>query len=296
MRFKVADSKIGFFKEKTREIIDMDFSPLMMGKINRALKKLHNAIHTEPRWFIDITEVHIAYGDGVFALVKTTPGIKSPEVPWETLALLFLDLDFDGIYIETGGKKPLRYGKEFLSLPLDGVTYTVSPASFFQANWKLNQILVGFIKDSLAPLQGKRILDLYSGAGNFSLPLALDAREVVAVEENPTAVDDANRNKQLNHIKNVKFLPIPVEHYNIANYGPFDIVLVDPPRAGLSNRLVDNLLKTKAGRMVYVSCNPSTLARDLKKLSSQYTIDSVQLVDFFPQTYHVETLVFLGLA
>lgn len=293
-QFKVSGDKIGFYKEKTREIIDMDFSPLMIDEINRVLKKVHDAIHDKPRWFIDITEVHIAYGDGVFALVKTTPKIKAAEGFLERLALLFLDLDLDGIYIDIGGKKPLRYGKEFLSLPLDGLTYTVSPTSFFQANWKLNQVLVKFIKDSLVPLQDKRILDLYSGAGNFSLPLAPDAREVIAVEENPSSVEDGRRNLQLNQIKNAKFLNIPVERYNIENYGPFDIVLVDPPRAGLSDKLANNLLKTKAGRIVYISCNPSTLARDLKKLSNRYAIESVRLVDFFPQTYHIETLVFLS--
>jgi len=291
-QFKVSDGKIGFYKEKTREIIDLDYSPLMIDEINEVLKKVHGAVHSQPEKFQSVTEIHISYGDGAFAFVRTNPKAKKERLFWDELAALLLSLGFKGTVIEADGRRLLKYGRGFLSLPLDDMTYTVSPMGFFQSNWKLNQVLVRFIKDHLQPLGGKKVLDLFSGAGNFTLPLALDAGEVVAVEENPFAIEDGKRNLQLNKIDNLQFLRSAAEAFNIKYYGP-DIVILDPPRAGVSDRLIGNLLKAAPQKIVYVSCNPSTLARDLKRLTDKYEVESVRLVDLFPQTYHIEALAFL---
>lgn len=102
-----------------------------------------------------------------------------------------------------------------------------------------------YVKSALKPLQNKRILDLYSGAGNFSLPLAPKVREIIAVEENPSSVEDGKRNMRLNQIENMRFLRISAETYNISNYGPLGVVLAGPPQAGLPDRLVGNILKAQ---------------------------------------------------
>lgn len=292
-QLKVADGKVGFYREKTREIIDTDYSPLLIFELNVALEEFRKIFHSNPDKFQDVTDIHLSYGSDAFAFIKTDWKSRKTESFWNEVASMLLFCCFDGLYIQTGAKEFLKYGKEFLELNLEGVTYTVSPVTFFQANWKLNQVMVKFIKDSLRPLEGKRVLDLFSGAGNFSLPLALNAGEVVAVEENSFAIEDGKRNLRINGIKNIKFSRSSAETYNISNYGPFDIVILDPPRAGLPEKVVANLLKAKPEKMVYVSCNPSTLSRDLKKLSAGYDISSIRLVDLFPQTYHIESLVFL---
>lgn len=291
-QFKVENGLIGFYKEKSNEIIDTDYSPLMIDPVNEALKKVRGAMFSQPELFKDIREIQISYGDGAYASLETRPGAKRNKLYWDSLGELLLECCFKGIFIKDG-RNMLAYGQEHLALPLDGMTYTVSPVSFFQSNWKLNQVMVDFIKDKLQPLGGKRVLDLFSGAGNFSLTIAEDAREVVAVEENPFAIEDGKRNLRFNRIENMRFSRASAETYNISNYGPFDIIVLDPPRAGLSPKTVENIKKANPDRIVYISCNPSTLARDLKRLAPNYAIESIRLVDLFPQTYHIETLAFL---
>ncbi|MBI3592517.1 MAG: class I SAM-dependent RNA methyltransferase, partial [Nitrospirae bacterium] len=176
---------------------------------------------------------------------------------------------------------------------LENLKYTISPMSFFQSHWKLNQAVVKFVKDNLQPLRGCRVLDLYSGAGNFSLPVAIDADEVIAVEENPHAIKDGKRNLEINNIRNCRFIRSSAENINIR--GDIDILIVDPPRLGLTNRAIDKILAKTPERIAYISCNPATLGRDLKKFLTKYELESVRMIDFFPQTYHTESLTFLRL-
>jgi 23S rRNA (uracil1939-C5)-methyltransferase len=150
---------------------------------------------------------------------------------------------------------------------------------------------VDFVLQELMPLNGKKVLDLYAGAGNFSLPLAVHAEQVVAVEESPFAVDDGIRNIELNGLKNCKFIRLAAEKYKIKKR--FDILILDPPRPGLTSELANKILENPADTIVYISCNPSTLARDLKKLSDKYALRSVRQVGFFPNTFHIETIAVL---
>jgi 23S rRNA (uracil1939-C5)-methyltransferase len=296
-QFKLQDGKIGFFKERTNEVTDMEYSPLLIEPINIGLKRTHDALHKQPKLFEGVTEIHIAYGDGLFATIKTNPAADVPNRHWDELAHAMINYDFRGILIETGTRnqrKSLAFGEEFLVLKLDPITYTVSPNSFFQSNWLLNQKLVALIREKLRPLHVRRVLDLYSGAGNFALPVALDAGYVVAVEENPVAVKDGLRNLSINKIENVEFVRSSAEDFDIEGLIPLDVVLLDPPRAGVSPTLIDGLIEASPQRIVYVSCNPSTFARDLKKLIANYEVESVRLVDFFPQTYHIEAVGFLN--
>jgi 23S rRNA (uracil1939-C5)-methyltransferase len=142
-------------------------------------------------------------------------------------------------------------------------------------------------------LQGKKIIDLYSGAGNFALPLALDAKEVIAIEDSASAINDGKRNAKLNSINNCRFRKCEAEQLD--EVGACDVLVLDPPRAGLTNRVINKILALEPERIVYISCNPSTFARDLKKLLVKYEAESLRLIDFFPQTYHIESVCFLRL-
>jgi len=298
-QFKIAYGKVGFYREKTREIVDIESCPLMLSEINVSLGKTRSLLKG---FDVASGEIHISYGKGTVALIKIAD--QYPPIPplarggkggvdWTRLASGFLKAGSKGVMIESLNKRLLKHGDCSATLDLCGLQYRISPMSFFQGHWDLNVEVVEFIKECLQPLQGKRVLDLYAGAGNFSLPLASEAEEVVAVEDNKYAIGDGRTNLKSNDIRNCRFVLSSAEAFE--GGGHTDILILDPPRLGLSNRAVEKVLKLGAERLVYISCNPANLARDLKKLIVKYDIESVRLVDFFPQTYHIESLTFLRL-
>jgi len=284
-QFKVAGGKIGFFREKSSDVVDIDSCPLMVHGINEGLKEARGILAG-----MDIQELHLASSNGTVALVKVRGTSKSG---WNKLADAFLRSGFLGLVVEFENKRLLKYGQGFLSLDLLGQKYTVSPASFFQGHWDLNLDVVSLVLETLRPLEGKNVLDLYSGAGNFSLPLSMHAASVTAVEENPGAVDDGKRNLELNNINNCRFIRSNVDSLRMSS--PVDILVVDPPRQGIGDSAIKKIFDFSPERVAYISCNPASFARDLRKLHEMYEVESVRMIDFFPQTYHIESLAFLRL-
>jgi 23S rRNA (uracil1939-C5)-methyltransferase len=291
-RFKISGDSIGFFREKSKRIVDIKECPLMVREINGLLSRTADLLKSDQRLFQDISGLHISYGDSGTALLMTDKRSgASPDAPKITSALL--DIGFDGVCVEAGHKIPMRGGAQYTNFDLNGLKYTVSPQTFFQCHWRLNTRVVRHIRDGLQPLAGKKVIDLYSGAGNFALPLALDAEEVVAVEDARSSIEDGKRNARLNNIGNCRFVKCPAERFSEACRAY--AVIVDPPRMGLIKRALDKILEIKPERIVYISCNPSTFARDLKTLLTRYEAESLRLIDFFPQTYHIESVAFLRL-
>lgn len=282
-QFKIAYGRIGFYREKSRDVVDINACPLMTEEINRFLAKAKALLGN-----ISAGEIHISFGSGAFALLKTSRA-AGERMDASKLSRSFLDNGFSGIIIDIPGRKAVRLGKQYMTLDLDSLKYTISPLSFFQSHWLLNLAVVGLLKKALQPLQGQKVMDLFSGAGNFSLPLALDAGEVVAVEESADAVRDGRRNTEINGIGNCVFINSPVDSAVIRK--DIDTLVLDPPRPGLTDKVIKNILGALPGRIAYLSCNPTTLARDLKKMLDRYEIESIRLIDFFPQTYHIESLV-----
>ena len=276
-QFKISrEGKIGFYREGTRDVVPVEECPLMIKEINRIVRELNN------RKLSGIKEIHISCGDAANALIKS-------KLATEDIEEIMSGAGFSGIAFETGEST----GRDYIRLDLNGLQYTVTPWSFFQAHWNLNRKVVELIVNELQPLGNMRTLDLYAGAGNFSLPFAAYASQVVAVEENRHAADDGQRNVKLNNIKNCRFINSSAEKYRIQE--KFDIVLLDPPRAGLHSDVAKKVLDSSPGKIVYISCNPATLARDLRKFSERYNVDSLRMIDFFPNTYHVEALAFMSL-
>lgn len=288
-QFKISNGGIGFYREKSREVIDIDDCPLMTNEINSYLQKTRALLKESHELFHGISEIHISYGDCGVALIKMSS--RDGRRGLNKLSSMFINAGFSGVVIESENKRISKYGGHFMTFALENLKYTISPMSFFQSHWELNQAVVKLIKDTLMPLKDKKILDLYSGAGNFSLPLAADAGEATGVEENPYTIEDGKRNLKINKIENYKFIQSSAEAASIS--GDIDILILDPPRLGLTNKVVERVLAAQLERIAYISCNPSTLSRDLKKLLVRYEIESVRMIDFFPQTYHVESLVFL---
>jgi 23S rRNA (uracil1939-C5)-methyltransferase len=188
-------------------------------------------------------------------------------------------------------------GKGYVEEKLGEVRFNIGPKSFFQTNSKqaknLYDIVVGF-----AGLTGsENVYDLYTGTGSIALYLAKYCRQVVGIEEIPEAISDAEENKALNDIKNAIFYAGDVKNVLtpefIERHGRPDLVITDPPRAGMHEKAVRFLLDLAAPRIVYVSCNPATQARDLQWLSEKYDAVKSQPVDMFPHTHHVENVVLL---
>jgi 23S rRNA (uracil1939-C5)-methyltransferase len=178
-----------------------------------------------------------------------------------------------------------------------GVSFLISPTAFFQTNVFAAETLVRLVLDAVTP--GARVLDLYAGAGLFALPLARAGHDVVAVEENRTAVSDAKESVRLNRIpeSRCRVLVRRVEDALGASAvrGPFDVVVLDPPRQGCARSVIDGIFAGLApSRAIYISCNPEALARDLALITRRrYAIESIQPVDMFPHTAHVESVVVL---
>lgn len=275
-QFKVSkEGMVGFYRQGTRDVVPISECPLMTGEVNSTLRRIKDLELS------GVKEVHVTHGDALLALVV---GREFEEALAESF---ITGAGFAGVAFSDGSYR----GSGHVGLDLDGLTYTVSPWSFFQSNWELNKRVVRMIVDELQSLEGKRVLDMYAGAGNFSLPLSPIASEIVAVEESAHAVKDGQRNTSINKIKRFRFIRGRVESVKLR--GEFDVVILDPPRPGLTKAAMEKVLEIAPEKIIYVSCNPSTFARDLKKLKGSYSIDSIRMIDLFPNTYHVESLAFL---
>ena len=195
------------------------------------------------------------------------------------------------------GETQVVKGSAYLEEELSGLRFRISPDAFFQTNTEMAERLYGSAVE-LAGLSGReRVLDLFCGIGTIALVLALDAGEVWGVELIEAAVADAIENARLNGIDNARFFAGDVRlamRPLLEQSGTPDVVVIDPPRAGLSQKVVRRVLEAEAKRIVYVSCNPTTLAPNARQLvDAGYELRTVRPVDMFPQTPHIECVALL---
>ncbi|MCB0641762.1 MAG: 23S rRNA (uracil(1939)-C(5))-methyltransferase RlmD [Phaeodactylibacter sp.] len=188
-------------------------------------------------------------------------------------------------------------GKGYVEEKLGSVRFRVGPKSFFQTNTEQAKVLYDVVKD-FAGLDGSQnVYDLYTGVGSIALYLAESCKQVVGVEEIALAIEDAKVNAAINDIENCVFYAGDVKDILspefAATHGAPDLVITDPPRSGMHPKVVEFFLELEAPRIVYVSCNPATQARDLQLLGEKYTVEKVQPVDMFPHTHHIENVALL---
>ena len=197
------------------------------------------------------------------------------------------------VYKVLGDQDRLIYGDGFIHDQLGDYTFKIRPQSFYQVNppqaKKLYDIAINLANMS----KQDHVLDAYSGVGTISLFAAKKAKHVTGVEIVEDAVQDAIYNAKLNNINNVDFVCDQAESFMVKNKQHFDVVIVDPPRDGLQQSFIDAVMEMKPKKMVYISCEPSSLARDLKILKKAFQVKKVIPVDMFSQTYHVETVTLL---
>ena len=194
-----------------------------------------------------------------------------------------------------GAESHTLYGDGVITDRLCGLTFRISPRSFYQVNPTQTEILYKKARDFAALSGRERVIDAYCGTGTIGLVLASGAREVIGVEVNRDAVADAKVNAAENGIKNAVFYAGDAGefmHDMATKRERADVVMLDPPRAGCSKKFLDPLLSLSPRRIVYISCNPETLARDLHTLvRGGYEVGKIQPVDMFPYTSHVEAVV-----
>jgi len=190
-------------------------------------------------------------------------------------------------------------GEAFIIEKMEDIQFRIGPKSFYQTNASQAYELYKIARD-FAGLQGTEVVyDLYTGTGTIANFVAKDAKKVIGLEYVEAAIEDAKVNSEINGITNTAFFAgdmkdILNDEFMVNNESP-DVIITDPPRAGMNELVVEMLLKIEANKIVYVSCNPATQARDLAMLDSKYKVTRVQPVDMFPQTHHVENVVLLDL-
>lgn len=249
---------IGYYERGSRRVCDVADCAVLVPELQQTLEDVRN---TERSFFpSDLKHLQVVLGEEGVSLSPAFDGFQTKEV----------------------------------SLRIEEEVYNFNAEAFFQINQELLSHLVDF---ALGDARGDSALDLYSGVGLFTLPLARRFKRVVAVESNSVAARFARRNIQQSRLENARIVTATVTQWmtSAASDGvSCDFVLLDPPRAGAESAVISGIQKLAPPRISYVSCDPATLARDLKKLlAGGYTIESLGAFDMFPQTHHVETVVLL---
>ncbi len=191
------------------------------------------------------------------------------------------------------------YGKGFVIEKLEGFNFKISPKSFFQTNTKQAEKLYNVVKEIAALTGNEIVFDLYCGTGSIGIFLSKGAKKIIGVDVIEDAIDDAMENAMLNEIAHASFFCGDVievckdEFFDL--HGRPDVVIVDPPRAGLHTKLIAKLIEIRSPKIVYVSCNVATQARDLQLLNEMYAVEKLQPVDMFPHTHHIECVAELRL-
>ena len=306
----------GFYKESTHVIVPVDtcfIEDERAKKILDAVKKLGKSFRIEPyqedegRGFLrhvlirtskrkeEVMVVLVTYKDAfpsrsnfVKALIK--------ECPFITTVIQNVNSRHTNVIL--GDFERILYGPGYIEDILCGISFKISAKSFYQVNPVMTEVLYQKAIEAAKLTKEDIVFDAYSGIGTIGMCAAKHSKQVIAVEIVKEAVMDARRNAKFNKVDNISFYCDDASSFmaNMANKNQsVDVLFMDPPRKGSDKRCLDAVCKLSPDRIVYVSCDPSTLARDVAYLSKKYKLETVQPVDMFPHTTHVETVASLEL-
>ncbi len=282
---------MGFYRRATHDVIDIKGCPVLDNRLNAAWTLLREALGggCDPA---GIFQVDLGVGDaGAIRALIHYEGSRSSELA-AGLRQFGLQAGISLFLLE--GRKAMLHlcGERDLYLELEGLRLGYGPGGFSQINLQQNRALVDLAIGALPVAQSYRVLDLFCGMGNFSLPLARRGAKVVGVEDFAPSIRSARINASNNALSGLDFFAESAEGALLRRGGTsgFDAVLLDPPRSGAA-AVVPELLQGAPKRIIYVSCDPATLARDLKPLlAGGYRVEWARPVDMFPQTHHIESV------
>lgn len=276
--------KVGFYKNNTYDIINVENCLISNKLINNSIKYLKQLE------LKNIKKITCRTGSNQLMIIieiKNIKNIKNINLNIEPLKEIA-----DSIYLKIDNEYKLLFGNKNIFETLDNYKYVISPDSFFQINTNTCLKLYNKVKEYIG--KNKNIIDLYCGTGSIGIFIN-ENNNVLGVEINDSAIKDAIINKRINNLKNINFIcGDSGKKLKKLNFNP-DIIIVDPPRNGLNQETINNILKFNAKKIIYVSCDPMTLARDLKIFSKNYNILEITPFDMFPNTHHVECVSLLNL-
>lgn len=305
----------GFYRSGTHKIIPVEHCYIESMKASKIvevfkalLKEFHYEVYDEDsrtglfRHILIRTSYH--YDEVMVTLVTTIDSFKGKNnfvkefiKRASSITTIVQNINSRDTNVILGEKERVLYGKGYIKDSILGVDFHISSKSFFQVNPIQVEKLYQKALDLASLDKSQNIFDAYSGIGTIGLIASKYVKSVLGVEVVKEAVKDAKKNAVLNNINNASFLlgDAGEELEKLASENIFfDTVFVDPPRKGVDERFISSLLKVKPKTIIYISCEPETLARDVAKLSSEYNIKEVQPVDMFPMTFHVESVLRLS--
>lgn len=296
--------KLGFFKQKSKELVPYTKCALLDENVQKVAEDVESLLNKIDQIDAKVARIllrrSLKSGEMLLGFITTTATPNLNDIA-KKLIEKYSDLKsivqnfVDNSSEPWGSKTVLLAGREYITEQLKDITYRISAASFFQINSLQAETLYEKVLQ-FSEIKGNEIVwDLYCGTGSISLFLAKDSRHVYGIESVKKAVEDAKENAKINDIANVTFLAGKAERESMKlidkGIRP-DVIVVDPPRKGCHKDVLRAIIETLPQRAVYVSCNPATLARDLKILTAGgYQVQEVQPVDMFPHTYHVECVI-----
>jgi 23S rRNA (uracil1939-C5)-methyltransferase len=304
-------TRLGFYQARSHALVPIAQCPVVLPHLDRAIGILHEAAadgaETAPA-FAGVRHVTMrmgaSSGQAVLSLTTDRPsqaiGEHAPALARRLPGVVGVSNSFEPRNANSvlGRKISYVYGSREMEEAIEGVKFRVSPASFFQVNSEMVGQIFRYMAPGIAP--GRKIVDLYCGAGTFAIFFATRGAAVIGIEENPAAVREARANTDLNGVADrATFIEGRVEGSVINAAGKqalaeAEIVFLDPPRKGSDEATLAAIARARVHNVWYLSCNPATLARDLAYLvKAGYQVDVAQPFDMFPQTGHVETLVTL---
>lgn len=316
IQFPVADGpRVGFFRARSHEVIDAEdclLQPLAATRLREAFKlwmeryqvpaydeRVHGGLIRH--FYVRVNQ----RGQSLCAVIAN--GTDLPHQEELVQALRRAEPDLAGVVLSVNQEKTnvilgkthrCLWGRDYLEDTLCGLTFRLSVPSFYQVNREQAEVLYGRAL-AFAGLTGREtVLDLYCGIGTITLVMARQAGRAIGAEVIPAAVEDAKANAARNGVTNAEFLCADAAQaaQTLADRGlrP-DVICVDPPRKGLAPAVIDAIVQMAPQRLVYVSCDPATLARDVKRMEEQgYVLQRAEAVDLFPRTAHVETVCLLS--
>ena len=316
--FSVYGNKIitGFFKRKSHEVFEVDENILNSKLGNRIIKELKEILNKNKiSVYNEITHKGLlrnvmirtnSNNEAMLVLIinsnKITENIKNLlfrlREKIDEIKSIYISLNSKKTNTVIGEKNIFIYGEESIKENLNGIEFHISPTSFFQINVKQAKRLYDIAINFFDNIDDKYIVDAYSGTGTIGMIMAKKAKKVYAIEIVKSASEDGEKTAKENGIENIEFINGPVEKelVNLINANKrIDTIIFDPPRKGLEASIIDKVAELNLKEVVYISCNPSTFARDVKLFSEKgYVLKKLQAVDMFPQTSHVETVALLS--
>ncbi len=289
VRSKDGRQQIGFFRPGSYDLVEVENAFLLDPNIDAAVRAIRSLGSELP----PLSEIHINASPGgeVHLLVFAETGPRASfRGFFEKLSQRFPAVV--GITAFANRKKIESLGRNQLTLEGEGLTLKATEGNFFQVNWEQNRNMIRTVLDFTGLTGTETVLDLYCGIGNFALPLAQRAKFVYGIESGYSAIEDAKANAKRNGITNTEFIADDLQKGLKALMQRklrSEVIVMDPPRAGATLTTLERVLAFVPRKIVYVSCNPSTLARDLKFFHLfGFRLDRLQPVDMFPWTYHIE--------